>query len=160
MLIKKEFLLYLKLFCTAYSGHIKMITCKICSKTCSNILAYVRHMRSHTCMPNVPFKCGFLGCSRAFSTFSAFKCHSYRHKVMHRTDVGSVTDLSCHVDFCSAKCEDIVFSPLWKLISKRENLFHALSTNASRALQLSLHLHHICQEGIKIILKKVWWPQL
>lgn len=85
-----------------------MITCNICAKTCSNTFAYVRHMRAHSFLPNASFKCGFPECTRTFSKFSAFKCHTYGHKYgKNRTELDSLGDLTCHIDLCNFKCEDI-----------------------------------------------------
>lgn len=65
-------------------------------------------MRTHSCLPNASFKCGFPECTRAFSKFSAFKSHTFRHKYgKNRTKPDGAGDLTCHIDLCSTKCEDI-----------------------------------------------------
>lgn len=87
-----------------------MITCNICGKTCRNIFAYVRHMKTHSCLPNACFKCGFLGCTRTFSKFSAFRSHTHRHKYERNVDQTKLDDaeeLNCNLDLCSVKCNDI-----------------------------------------------------
>lgn len=85
-----------------------MLICNICNKTCSNSFTHVRHMRMHSFLPNATFKCGFPQCTRVFSKFSAFKCHTYGHKFgKNKTKLHKTDDLTCHIDFCSSKCEDI-----------------------------------------------------
>lgn len=84
-----------------------MISCGMCAKTCTDILTYVRHMRTHSCIPNASFKCVFPGCHRTFQKFRTFKSHSYRHcRGQSTSTLCSVIDLTCHVGLCSTKCEN------------------------------------------------------
>uniref|UniRef100_A0A3B3VFV9 C2H2-type domain-containing protein n=1 Tax=Poecilia latipinna TaxID=48699 RepID=A0A3B3VFV9_9TELE len=122
---------------------LRMTCCNICSKMCSNTAAYLRHMRKHCCMSNVIFKCGFSGCSRQFSKFSSFKCHIYRHKVIHRTAIGSETVLKCH----------IILKALPNLCKDTQEKL--VSTLVTSGVESAEDLKYIQQEDIKDLLSVV-----
>lgn len=63
-------------------------------------------MRIHKNTPNLTFKCVLPDCIQTFQNFSTFKCHTYRHKHVVRPTLSGV-ELTCHVDFCSARCENL-----------------------------------------------------
>lgn len=78
-----------------------MFPCQICCHNCATIVAYVKHMRNHKNTPNLTFKCVLPDCSWTFQNFSTFKSHTYRHNLL------CLAELTCHVDFCSARCETL-----------------------------------------------------
>ncbi|KAL2083090.1 hypothetical protein ACEWY4_020863 [Coilia grayii] len=86
-----------------------MFPCQICSHNCATIVSYVRHMKIHKNTPNLTFKCVLPDCSKTFRNFSTFKCHTYRHRVSRHVVSPTLhgVELSCHVDFCSARCETL-----------------------------------------------------
>lgn len=84
-----------------------MILCDMCAKTCTDVLTYVRHMQTHSCIPNASFKCVYPGCHRTLQNFRTFKSHSYRHYWgQSRSTQRCVVDLTCRVGLCRTKSEN------------------------------------------------------
>lgn len=86
-----------------------MLPCQICGHKSNDIVAYVKHMRLHSSVPNVVFQCCMADCSRTFRKVAALKSHIYRH---HKEQVmeprlSLAANLTCHVDFCSATCDSL-----------------------------------------------------
>jgi len=74
-------------------------------------VAYVRHLRIHSNMPNFLLHCCIQACNRKFTKLAALKSHLYRHHresvVVPRSLLCPAVDLACHVDLCSAKCDTL-----------------------------------------------------
>lgn len=82
-----------------------MFPCNICGETCGTPLSYVKHMRLHTNVCNIIFRCCISYCKRTFNKHAGLKSHIYRHHKRYKSDTTMHTtcSLECHVDFCRTK---------------------------------------------------------
>ncbi len=88
-----------------------MFPCQFCGHQCSTTVAYVKHVRIHSNIPNLLLQCCMQTCNRKFKKVAALKSHLYRHHkecvVVPRPHLCPAVDLACNVDLCSAKCETL-----------------------------------------------------
>jgi len=65
-------------------------------------------MKVHASLPTALFKCAFFDCSRSFRNMTQLECHVYReHKDKRRAQVTAIECVSCHVEFCNVRCNDL-----------------------------------------------------
>lgn len=93
-----------------------MFHCELCGHSCDTKFAFVRHMKVHKNVRNMTFKCALPDCKRIFRKVSVFKTHVYRDhqaKGQRASDESGFScqctndTLSCHVDFCTVRCDSV-----------------------------------------------------
>ncbi|KAM3614942.1 uncharacterized protein V6R79_021097, partial [Siganus canaliculatus] len=76
----------------------------------SDSVAYVRHVKIHSNIPNAVLNCCMPNCKRTLRKCAGLKAHLYRNhrKCVTEPRFSLPTDLACHVDFCTAKCDSLI----------------------------------------------------
>lgn len=65
-------------------------------------------MKVRASLPIASFKCAFLDCTRSFRNVTQLECHVYReHQDKRRAQVTAIERVSCHVEFCDVRCNDL-----------------------------------------------------
>lgn len=86
-----------------------MYSCQICGHQSSTSVAYLRHVKIHDNLPNLVLQCCMPNCTRTFKKYAGLKAHLYRKHKKYVTEprLSIPVDLTCHVDFCTAKCDSL-----------------------------------------------------
>lgn len=86
-----------------------MFPCQLCGKTCDTPVIYVKHMKIHSNVSNIVFRCCILNCNRKFKKHAGLKSHVYRYHKGYRAETTMCITLSleCHVGLCRAKSSSL-----------------------------------------------------
>ncbi len=86
-----------------------MFSCQICGQQSATSVAYVRHIKIHSNIPNLVRQCCMPNCQRTFKKCAGLKGHIYRHHKDSIVQPRSIrlVDLTCHVSSCRAKCDSL-----------------------------------------------------
>jgi len=79
-----------------------MFSCQICGQQSATSVAYVRHIRIHSNIPNLVLQCCMPNCQRTFKKCAGLKGHIFVKQRSIR-----LVDLTCHVSSCRAKCDSL-----------------------------------------------------